>query len=58
MDLLKGDNVPKHHTSDYESSELVVRRGIPFRLMITLSRPLKDDENVDFELRMGKAFVY
>nr|XP_002119887.1 protein-glutamine gamma-glutamyltransferase K [Ciona intestinalis] len=53
VDLLKSDNTVQHYTSDYEGSELVVRRGQPFKLLITLSRALKKEEEVEFELRMG-----
>ena len=54
VNLLKGDNEPKHHTSDYELSELVIRRGTPFSLMLNLSRALVSDESLQFELRIGE----
>jgi len=55
VDLLKQDNQGKHHTSEYEVDELVVRRGSPFTLMLTLSRPLTSEEDLQFELRMGRS---
>lgn len=53
VDLFKEETAKKHYTADYETSELVFRRGFPFRLMIVLSRPLKSTEKFELELRMG-----
>jgi len=53
VDLFKDETSKKHFTSAYESNDLVLRRGIPFKLLITLSRDVVPDENFVFELRMG-----
>ncbi|CAK8697104.1 unnamed protein product [Clavelina lepadiformis] len=53
VDHLNSDNAPKHYTSDYEGDDLVVRRGFPFTLLLTLNRAILPEENLAFELRMG-----
>nr|CAB3266929.1 protein-glutamine gamma-glutamyltransferase K [Phallusia mammillata] len=53
VELFKDETTKKHFTSDYETQEMVFRRGFPFKMMITLSRELKATETVEFELRMG-----
>ena len=56
MDLLKKENTLLHHTEDYETKELVVRRGFKFKLLVTCSRKIDEKEKVQFELRAGKIF--
>lgn len=55
VNLLKSDNTPKHYTSDYETDELVVRRGFPFTIMLTLSRNMTDNDKIAFDMRFGKC---
>ena len=47
-----------HHTEDYETKELVVRRGFKFKLLVTCSRKVDEKEKVQFELRAGKIFIF
>uniref|UniRef100_H2ZHB5 Transglutaminase-like domain-containing protein n=1 Tax=Ciona savignyi TaxID=51511 RepID=H2ZHB5_CIOSA len=53
VELFKDETSLKHYTSEYETNELVIRRGIPFKVLINLSRALKIHETPEFELRMG-----
>uniref|UniRef100_A0A670JM32 protein-glutamine gamma-glutamyltransferase n=1 Tax=Podarcis muralis TaxID=64176 RepID=A0A670JM32_PODMU len=43
-----------HHTGDYNNSSLIVRRGQPFELKLTLSRELNNNDKVTLQLRIGK----
>jgi len=53
VDLFKKENTLLHHTEDYETKELVVRRGFKFKLLVTCSRKIDEKEKVQFELRAG-----
>ena len=40
VELFQDETSKAHFTSEYESSDLVVRRGLPFKVLITLSRDI------------------
>jgi len=51
VNLLKAENEKRHFSDEYESGSLVVRRGFPFKLLITFTNELK--VTPEFELRTG-----
>lgn len=58
MKSQSGENRTKHHTNLYQSHNLVIRRGQPFQMWVTLSRPL--DRNTDalhLDLKTGGSWV-
>ncbi|XP_030042797.1 protein-glutamine gamma-glutamyltransferase K [Microcaecilia unicolor] len=59
VDLLKdrrGQNRRAHHTHEYEYDDLIVRRGKPFEICLTFSRPFKvRDDKVILQLHIGNA---
>ena len=55
MNLLKNENTILHHTEEYETNELVIRRGFKFKLLVTFSRKIDENEKVQFELQAGKS---
>lgn len=47
-------NGERHHTTDYQTADLVVRRGAPFDLALTFDRPVKADvDSVILQLSVG-----
>nr|XP_033781568.1 protein-glutamine gamma-glutamyltransferase K [Geotrypetes seraphini] len=59
VDLLKermGENRKAHHTHEFEYDDLIVRRGKPFEICLTFSRPFKSKEDkVILQLHIGNA---
>ncbi|XP_038617419.1 protein-glutamine gamma-glutamyltransferase 4 [Tachyglossus aculeatus] len=55
VDFLKTQNARLHHTEDYNTPSLVVRRGQPFQLKLVLDRQLEDKDNVELQFCMGKT---
>jgi len=53
VNLLKNENTILHHTEEYETNELVIRRGFKFKLLVTFSRKIDENEKVQFELQAG-----
>nr|XP_028606670.1 protein-glutamine gamma-glutamyltransferase 4-like isoform X1 [Podarcis muralis] len=54
IDFLREQNTRLHHTGDYNNSSLIVRRGQPFELKLTLSRELNNNDKVTLQLRIGE----
>ena len=46
-------NGTAHHTQDYPSSELVVRRGQRFTFTLELNKPLESEETLIFTVETG-----
>lgn len=44
----------QHHTDAYNTSNLVVRRGQPFLLQLTLSRELRATDKLSLHFSIGK----
>ncbi|KAK7889583.1 hypothetical protein WMY93_025143 [Mugilogobius chulae] len=57
IDLLKdksGQNRTEHRTQDYQSKNLIIRRGQTFQMWITLSRPFDHStDKLHLELKIG-----
>lgn len=56
VDLHMAKNRFDHHTSDYASKQLIVRRGQAFGITLSLSRALKTGDSVTFDVGTGKIF--
>ncbi|NXX90894.1 TGM4 glutamyltransferase, partial [Centropus bengalensis] len=54
VDFLKNQNCPRHHTDAYEIKNLVVRRGQPFLMLLTLSREMKPTDKLSLRFGIGK----
>ena len=49
-------NADAHYTTDYETQDLVVRRGMPFDLTITFDRQINvDADSITLQLCVGKC---
>uniref|UniRef100_K7GB58 protein-glutamine gamma-glutamyltransferase n=1 Tax=Pelodiscus sinensis TaxID=13735 RepID=K7GB58_PELSI len=46
-------NGSAHHTDEYASKELIVRRGQPFSIMLNYNRTLKPEESLTFTAETG-----
>lgn len=53
IDMCLQDNKSKHNTSAYDNQNLVVRRGLEFMVMVTLSRPLTPGDDFQVEFLIG-----
>ncbi|KAG8572673.1 hypothetical protein GDO81_012125 [Engystomops pustulosus] len=53
VDFLKQDNACQHHTSEYDNSHLIVRRGQPFQLKITFDRQLTQRDKIALQFTTG-----
>ncbi|KAJ8354722.1 hypothetical protein SKAU_G00222890 [Synaphobranchus kaupii] len=53
LDFLKGLNAKLHHTSDFLTAALTVRRGQSFKMRLELSRELSPQDQVMIELSVG-----
>uniref|UniRef100_A0A8C9L9J1 Protein-glutamine gamma-glutamyltransferase 4 n=1 Tax=Pavo cristatus TaxID=9049 RepID=A0A8C9L9J1_PAVCR len=54
FDFLKSQNSVQHHTDAYNTSNLVVRRGQPFLLQLTLSRELRAADKLSLHFSVGE----
>ncbi|POI34266.1 hypothetical protein CIB84_001982 [Bambusicola thoracicus] len=54
VDFLKSQNSVQHHTDAYNTSNLVVRRGQPFLLQLTLSRELRAADKLSLHFSIGE----
>ncbi|XP_048807188.1 protein-glutamine gamma-glutamyltransferase 4 [Lagopus muta] len=54
VDFLKSQNSVQHHTDAYDTSNLVVRRGQPFLLQLTLSRELRAADKLALHFSIGE----
>ncbi|NXV81712.1 TGM4 glutamyltransferase, partial [Atlantisia rogersi] len=54
IDFLKSENSRQHHTDGYNISSLVVRRGQPFQLRVSLSRELRAADKLQLRFGIGK----
>ncbi|XP_075134178.1 protein-glutamine gamma-glutamyltransferase 6-like [Leptodactylus fuscus] len=48
------ENKIKHHTIDYSTKGLVLRRGQSFEINLTLNRPPEPNDTIDFVVETGK----
>ena len=54
----KAEPENEHHTSKYEHSNLIVRRGQPFEIEVTFNRPYEDTrDEVILQFAFGKRSV-
>ncbi|NXO60308.1 TGM4 glutamyltransferase, partial [Aramus guarauna] len=54
IDFLKRENCRQHHTDAYNIKNLVVRRGQPFQLQLSLSRELKAADKLSLHFGIGE----
>ncbi|NXU54874.1 TGM4 glutamyltransferase, partial [Turnix velox] len=54
VDFLKSQNTRLHHTDAYNIKNLVVRRGQPFQLQLSLSRELKPADKLALRFGIGE----
>ncbi|XP_040186219.1 protein-glutamine gamma-glutamyltransferase 6-like [Rana temporaria] len=55
VDFHMAKNRFDHHTSDYASKQLIVRRGQAFGITLSLNRALKTGDSVTFDVETGKS---
>ncbi|XP_075033806.1 protein-glutamine gamma-glutamyltransferase E-like [Mixophyes fleayi] len=55
VNLNLANNKLAHHTSDYVSGQLILRRGQPFQVTLKLSRTMKPADNITFKAEIGKS---
>ncbi|KAM5135152.1 uncharacterized protein ACMZJ9_017776 [Mantella aurantiaca] len=55
VDLHYAKNKLDHHTTDYDSKQLIVRRGQAFQLTLSLNRALRAEDSITFDVEMGKS---
>lgn len=55
VNLEKELNAAAHHTSDYETSKLVIRRGQIFTLKMMLNRPLQSQDELRVTFITGET---
>ncbi|XP_038597265.1 protein-glutamine gamma-glutamyltransferase K [Tachyglossus aculeatus] len=58
VDLLSGrssQNRREHHTDEFEYDELILRRGQPFHLSLSLARSYQSSDRITIELLIGTA---
>ncbi|XP_039719841.1 protein-glutamine gamma-glutamyltransferase E [Pteropus medius] len=53
IDWQKTSNRQAHHTDKYYSQDLILRRGQPFKLLLTLNEPLRPGNNLGFIVFTG-----
>ncbi|CAN2389650.1 mating plug formation [Pristimantis euphronides] len=53
VDFLKQENTCHHHTSEYNNSNLIVRRGQPFKLKISFDREVTPRDKVTLQFTTG-----
>ncbi|NXP25048.1 TGM4 glutamyltransferase, partial [Scytalopus superciliaris] len=54
VDFLKSQNTREHHTDGYNTKNLVVRRGQPFQVQVTLNRELKAGDKLSLRFGIGE----
>ncbi|XP_042331195.1 protein-glutamine gamma-glutamyltransferase 4-like isoform X2 [Sceloporus undulatus] len=54
VNFLIEENTRLHHTNEYENGCLIVRRGQEFKLRVTFSRELNDNDEVTLVLKIGE----
>ncbi|NWI91788.1 TGM4 glutamyltransferase, partial [Pitta sordida] len=54
VDFLKSQNTREHHTDGYNIKNLVVRRGHPFHVQVSLNRELKADDKLSLRFGIGE----
>ncbi|NXM72758.1 TGM4 glutamyltransferase, partial [Serilophus lunatus] len=54
IDLLKSQNTREHHTDGYNIEHLVVRRGQPFQVQVSLNRELKAADKLSLRFGIGE----
>ncbi|XP_033924080.1 protein-glutamine gamma-glutamyltransferase 4 [Melopsittacus undulatus] len=54
LDFVKSQNCRLHHTDGYTISNLVVRRGQPFQLLLTFSRDLQASDKLSLHFSIGE----
>ncbi|NXP52283.1 TGM4 glutamyltransferase, partial [Heliornis fulica] len=54
IDFLKSDNCRQHHTDGYNTKNLVVRRGQPFQMLLSLSRELRAADKLALRFSIGE----
>ncbi|NXG17956.1 TGM4 glutamyltransferase, partial [Grallaria varia] len=54
VDLLKSQNAREHHTDGYNIKNLVVRRGQPFKVQVSLNRELKAADKLSLRFGIGE----
>ncbi|XP_006893113.1 PREDICTED: protein-glutamine gamma-glutamyltransferase 4 [Elephantulus edwardii] len=55
VDLMKDDNAINHHTSDFISDKLIVRRGKEFHLRLLLNHTLQSSDSFEVQLITGPS---
>ena len=56
LDLLEDENKKAHRTDEYETEEMVLRRGQSFNMEVTLHRDfMKGSDEISLEFLMGKS---
>lgn len=54
IDFLKSQNTQQHHTDGYNIKNLVVRRGQPFQVQVSLNRELRPADKLSLRFCIGK----
>ncbi|NWV67521.1 TGM4 glutamyltransferase, partial [Malurus elegans] len=54
VDFLKSQNTRQHHTDGYNIKHLVVRRGQPFQVQLSLSRELEAGDKLSLRFGIGE----
>ncbi|XP_030799561.1 protein-glutamine gamma-glutamyltransferase 4 isoform X2 [Camarhynchus parvulus] len=55
VDFLKSQNTRQHHTDGYNIQSLVVRRGQPFQVLVSLSRELRAADKLTLRFGIGES---
>ncbi|NXU11896.1 TGM4 glutamyltransferase, partial [Pardalotus punctatus] len=54
IDFLKSQNTEQHHTDGYNIKNLVVRRGQPFMVQVSLNRELRSGDKLSLHFGIGE----
>ncbi|NWV31401.1 TGM4 glutamyltransferase, partial [Grantiella picta] len=54
INFLKGQNTQQHHTGGYNIKNLVVRRGQPFLVQVSLNRELRSGDKLSLRFSIGE----
>lgn len=55
VNLEKKENAAAHHTSEFQTQKLVLRRGQIFNLKVVLNRPLQPQDELKLVFSTGEA---